>query len=438
MSAKSVAFLAAAMLAATPIWAQQQGGGGGGASRGGGGTTTPPTQPTTPGGQQGGQQRQDQRGTFGQQQQQQMPEMQRPIMLSGKIQLDDGNPPPDSVTIYLDCDGQRVPKGYSNPKGHFSVDLSDSNQMAFADASYSGVPNTRGQGGFGSSGGAFGGASLAGRQSGLGQYNLFGCSLLAELAGFVSESIELGSRSVFDNPNVGTIILRRLEGVEGTSISFTSYSAPKKAKKAYEKASKEVRKKKPNFEKAQKELDKAVAEHPQFAAAWNLLGKIRLRQNDEAGAQEAFEKAAEADPKYLEPYPHLARMALQGSRWDDAVQLSNHLLRLNPYLTEAHYFQAVAEYNLGRIEAAEKSVTEFQASEKAAMFPQSNQLLGMIYVKRGQYEPAAGAFRAYVTAQPNAPQAANIERQLKEWEALGVIAAQQQAQAQPPAAPAAK
>jgi tetratricopeptide (TPR) repeat protein len=435
MSAKSVAFLAAAMLAATPIWAQQQGGGG--ASRGRSGTTTQPTQPTTPSGQRGGQQQQDQRGTFGQQQPQQMPEMQRPIMLSGKVQLDDGNPPPDSVTIYLDCDGQRAPKGYSNLKGHFSVDLSDRNQMAFADASYSGGPMAGNPGG-GNRSGPFGNTSLAGRSSGLGRYNLFGCSLLAELAGFVSESIELGSRSVFDNPNIGTIILRRLEGVEGTSISFTSYSAPKKAKKAYEKASKEVRKKKPNFEKARKELDKAVAEHPQFAAAWNLLGKIRLRQNDEAGAQEAFEKAAEADPKYLEPYPHLARMALQGSRWDDAVQLSNHLLRLNPYIAEAHYFQAVAEYNLGRMEAAEKSVTEFQASEKAAMFPQSNQLLGMIYVKRGQYEPAAGAFRAYVTAQPNAPQAADIERQLKEWEALGVIAAQQQANAQAPAAPDAK
>ena len=430
MSTKGVAYLAAAMLAVAPMWAQQQGGGGGGGRGGGGGTTTTqPTQPRPPSGQQGGQQQQDPFGTLGQQQQ--TPEMQRPLMISGKVQLDDGTQPPDPVTIYLDCDGQRVPKGYSNPKGHFNVDLSDRNQMAFADASYSGSPGQGGSGGFGNSTGGFGGASLSGRSSGLGRYNLFGCSLRVELAGFLSDPIELGSRSVFDKPDVGLVILRRLEGVEGTSISFTSYSAPKKAKKSYEKASKEMRKKKPKHEKALKELDKAVAEHPEFAAAWNLMGRIRLQQKDEAGAREAFEKAAEADPKYLEPYSPLVRMALQSSRWDDAVQLSNYLLRLNPYISEVHYFQAVAEYNLGRMEAAEKSVAEFQSSEKAGMFPQSNHLLGMIHVKRGQYEPAAGAFRAFVTAQPSSPQAADIQRQLKEWEALGVIAAQKQAEAQP-------
>ena len=336
-------------------------------------------------------------------------------MLSGQVRLADGSPPPESVTIYLDCDGQRVPKGYSNQKGHFSIDLSDRNQMAFADASFSGVPNGRG----GVTG--FGGSSLSGRSSGLGRYNLFGCALRAELAGFLSEPIELGARSVFDNPDVGIIVLRRLEGVEGSAISFTSLSAPKKAKKAYEKALKEVRKKKPNFKKADNELQKAVAEHPEFAAAWNLMGKIRLREKDAEGAREAFEKAAEADPKYLEPYPPLVRMALQGSRWDNAMQLSNHLLRLNPYMSEVRYFQAVAEYNLGRMEAAEKSVTEFHEDEKAGMFPQSHHLLGMIHVKRGQYESAAGEFRSYLHAQPNSPLAGHMEKQLKEWEALGVI-----------------
>ena len=351
-----------------------------------------------------------------------MPQFERPLFLSGEVRLQDGSPPPESVTIYLDCDGQRVPKGYTNQKGHFSVDLSNRNQMAFADASFSGVPNGRG----GVTG--FGGSSLSGRSSGLGRYNLFGCALRAELGGFLSEPIELGARSVFDNPDVGIIVLRRLEGVEGSAISVTSLNAPKKAKKSYDKALKEFRKKKPNFGKTDKELQKAVAEHPAFAAAWNLMGQVRLRQKDEKGAREAFEKAAEADPKYLEPYAPLVRMALQGSRWDDAVQLSNHLLRLNPYMSEAHYFQAVAEYNLGRMEAAEKSVTEFHAGDKAEMFPQSNHLLGLIHVKRGQYEPAAGAYRAYVSAQPNSPLAVNIEKQLKEWEALGVIQARAAAQ----------
>ena len=42
------------------------------------------------------------------------------------------------------------------------------------------------------------------------------------------------SESLDDNPDVGSIVLHRLSGVEGTSVSATSYNAPKDAKKARE------------------------------------------------------------------------------------------------------------------------------------------------------------------------------------------------------------
>src|SRR5688572_19730542 len=51
------------------------------------------------------------------------PEMQRPIYLSGKVVLDDGTPPPDSVVIERVCNGQPRAEAYTDSKGRFSFQL---------------------------------------------------------------------------------------------------------------------------------------------------------------------------------------------------------------------------------------------------------------------------------------------------------------------------
>jgi Flp pilus assembly protein TadD len=332
--------------------------------------------------------------------------------------MDDGTPPPEPVVIERVCDGRPVPEGYTTSKGHFSIDLGGDSTMASADASVSGTSRDRfSNDPFAST--TPGGVGTMG--PGLGQVNLVGCELRAVLPGFTSEAIQLGSRSIFDNPNVGTIVLRRIGGVQGTSISVTSLAAPKNAKKAYEKAFNETRKPKPNFRNAVKDLDKAVAEYPQFAAAWFLLGRIRGSENDVAGAREAFEKAIEADGKYLNPYAPLVRMALADGRFGDAKQLSSHVLGLNPYLTEVQFYHAVASFELGDIEAAEKSLDLVQAAADAKEYPGAHHLRGSILAKKGQFAPAAAQYRAFLSSDPQSPAAAVVERQLVEWEALGVI-----------------
>lgn len=353
--------------------------------------------------------------------------MQRPLLLSGKVTLGDNTPPPGPVKIYMDCDGRREPVGYTSSKGTFSVDLNDRNRMSFADASVGGSTTT-----FGQSQDSFGGmpGSMSSRGAGLGRVNLFGCQLTAELGGYQAEPIQLGTRSVFDKPDVGTMILRRMDGVEGTAVSFTTLSAPKNARKSYDKAFKEVQKKKPDLEKAEKELGKAVAEHPSFAMAWSLMGRVRMLRDNKDGARDAFEKAVAADAKYLDPYPELARMALVEERWDDAVQFSNQLLRLNPHAVPAYYFSAVANFQMDRLVASKQAVMDLKEKGADKHFPQSHQILGMIEAKQGLYEEAAVAFRSYLELDPNGAAVPHIQRQLHEWEVLGVIKKQQTAAAQ--------
>ena len=263
--------------------------------------------------------------------------------------------------------------------------------------------------------------SLAAPVSGLGRFNFFGCALEIELPGYRSASVELGNRTESDNPDLGTIVLRRMEGVVGTAISVSTLSAPKKARKAYEKAFKELRKKKPKHEKVEHELNKAVAEHPTFAAAWALLGEIRLQRGDKAAAREAFENAAEADARYLKPLNPLLKMALGEQRWEDAVQFTQRILELNPFGLEVRFSQAVAQLNLGQMDAAEKSVLLLQSADIDGRFPHSYHLLGTVLARKGEFEKAATAFRTYLEVQPSSPGAEELRQQLAQWESVGAI-----------------
>ena len=432
MSRKSFLLLSCVLSLAMIAPAQQGGGGGGGGRGGGGGNTGGNTGGGGRGqGGQGGQggnqggsgnQRNDpfgrQNDPFGQQRRQQ----QRPVFLSGAVLLDDGNPPPESVTIRRVCNGRNVPETYTDRKGRFSFQLGGDMSLAMSDASSAGVPGGRG-GAFGGQQGGLGGFG-AGNSTGMGQVDLSGCELVAELPGYRSDRLQLGRRSVFDNPDVGVIILHRLGGVKGDAVSVTTLAAPKNAQKAYERAAKELRKKdasKRNPGKAMKDLERAVAEYPKYAAAWTLLGQTKMNMNDPDGAREAFQMAMKADAKYMKPYAPLLQLELQEGNWDQVSKISATLLKLNPNITDVKYYQSVASYNLGNFDEAEKAIEAVHSSQDASRFPQTYQIMGLIHSKKGDFAKAATSYRSFVEAQPGSPAATKVKRQLMEWQALGVI-----------------
>ena len=350
-------------------------------------------------------------GRVGQQQGLSQPE--RPIFLSGKVMLADGTPPGEPVAIERVCWGQLRPETYTDSKGRFSFQLGERRRgPAFFDASTSPAADNL----------FFNSGKLESPVRG--QVDLTGCELRASLPGYRSEPIELRRRSVFDPSNVGVIILHPLAKGQGISVSATSLAAPKEARKAYEKALKELRKKNARSRKPEKainQLEKAVAEYPEYAAAWSLLGRTRLSINDKEGAREAFDRATKADPKYLKPYIPLLRMELEEQRWAEVNLVSERLLNLNPHMTDVQFYRAVAAFNLGKMDLAEELALDIQSGEGSKKFPGTHRLLGMIHARQGNFSLAATAYRDFLTAQPMGPVAKDLRRQLSDWAALGVI-----------------
>src|SRR4051812_39547320 len=52
-------------------------------------------------------------------------EQQRPIILAGRVVMDDGTPPNDRVSIERICNGKARREAYSDSRGYFTVTIDD-------------------------------------------------------------------------------------------------------------------------------------------------------------------------------------------------------------------------------------------------------------------------------------------------------------------------
>ena len=348
----------------------------------------------------------------------------RGIYLSGKVQMEDGAPPPEQVLIERVCGGERKAEAYTDLKGRFSFQLGQE-QGITADASFEGA--TGGAGTANMSPGASpgktnaAGASQAAQLSGNNRIgsnrSLIGCELNASLPGFRSDTVNLGGRRTLDNPEVGTLILHRLANVEGTTISVTTLEAPKEARKAYDKARDALRKDK--AAEAQKELAKAVDAYPKFAAAWYQLGVLQAKNNELADARKSYAQAIEADPKLVTPYLPLALLAVRDRNWQEVADTTERLLKLDAVdFPEAYYYNAAANYNLKKVDNAEASARQSLKLDTAHRFPQAAHLLGLILYQKNDYAGAAEQLRNYQQLAPGAPDADEVKRQLAELDRL--------------------
>ncbi len=303
--------------------------------------------------------------------------------------LDDGTPPPDPVVIERVCGSRITQEGYTDSKGHFSIELGRNRNM-FMDAS---------MGADSSMDSRMGGSSSSSMPNAMGggvsERSLMSCELRASLAGFRSDVLSLATRRSLDNPEVGTLILHRLANVEGLTISATSINAPKDAKKAFEKGREAAKKGK--MDEAAKQLDKAVELYPKYALAWYERGRVYEAQNQLEKAQEAYGEALKADPKLITPYDRLALLAVQRQKWQDAADTSARMIRLNPVdFPQAYFFNALANFNMQKLDDAEKSAVELLKMDKQHSFVKGEHLMAVIKAQKSEWQDAATHFRAYI------------------------------------------
>src|ERR1035437_4878240 len=275
-----------------------------------------------------------------------------PVPISGRVMVDDGTPPPETVVIQRCCNGNPRAEGYTDHRGYFSIDLGmDRGVMQDASTS-SGIFDDTGMrfpGQTQTSSGMGGGA--------MSDQRYMNCDLRANLPGYRSQVVSLANRHAMDSPDVGTIFLHRLGNAEGRIVSAISLAPPKDARKAFEKGLDLAKKNK--LDDAVKNYQKAVDVYPKYAAAWFELGKLQAAKGQADVAHQSFDAAVEPDPKYLNPYLELSRLALGAKNWRELAEVSGRAVKLDPFDYPQQFFlNSVAHYNLQDMDAAEKSARE--------------------------------------------------------------------------------
>ena len=330
----------------------------------------------------------------------------QPIFISGRVIIEGGATLPEPVAIERVCNGVTRREGYTDFKGQFQLQIGQN--VGFQDASESDSRFPPGSG-------------LPAPQSSTRQsLDLQGCELRGVLAGFQSSMVRL-QPNVGDSfqLDVGTIVLKRLGNVQGSSISATSMSAPKNARKAFEKGSRAFFADK--LPEAQKELENAVRLYPRFAEAWSRLGDVEHREQNLPAAHAAYNNALKADPQYLNPLFGLALLAITEKNWQQAAQLTAQVTSLNPYaFPAAGFYNAAANYNLGNYQAAEDSARKFKAADTQHLHPEVSLLLSNLFAQKQDFAGAAQQIRDYLSLVPAASNAGELQAKAKEYDGLSV------------------
>ena len=327
----------------------------------------------------------------------------RPVFLSGAAMMDDGSPLPGNVDIQSLCGTVRRTMGQASAAtGNFAFQWASANQ-ALGDASQPG----RMQGS--------GGASLTGTKTGSrGMDPLANCELTADLPGYSSSKVSLYDRAGQDNFDVGTIVLHRIAAGEGHTVSVLALEAPKEARKSFDKGMRLAAANKPADAAAS--FAKAVAVYPEFADAWLKLGSMQWQTGVKEAARVSFLKAMDLDNKLVGPWQKLGFMACDGSQWEDAVRYLDQAVRLDPLGSPgAWYFNALANYKLGRLDRAERSLRA-EMKLDGGSDPHEDYLLGLILIGRQDLQGGAQALRNYIATAPKSEDVSVARRELSKVE----------------------
>ena len=313
----------------------------------------------------------------------------------GRVALEEGSVPADKIMIESICNGVVYQETYVDKQGKFRFTLA--NSSATVDATTRSMSDSP---------------------------VLPECVIRATGAGYRSDVVNLGERnrsterSVAQNPDLGTLVLRKPSGAEAASISATSQKAPKDAKKAFDKGVSAARDKK--WDEAAKNYQKAVELYPAYAEAWFRLGEAQAAQNQLEPARKSFDAAIKADGNYVLPVIQMSNLEAQAANWKAVAELTDRVIKLAPGIPRVYLLSSIAYLSLRDVNSAEKSAREgLLADKRHDQAPRLFQILATVLANKGDFVGAAAQLEQYLQFAPFANDAAVSRKQMEEWKARG-------------------
>jgi Flp pilus assembly protein TadD len=185
---------------------------------------------------------------------------------------------------------------------------------------------------------------------------------------------------------------------EAAAVSVRRLAVTRKAVELYERARRLLGEQDTGHASAL--LRRAVAEAPDFADAWNVLGVLAFEIGDLGEAERCYRQAAQADPEAFDAPLNLGALLLRTSRANEALPFHLRAASLRPADAGANAQLGMNYFQLGRFEEAEPFLA--QARRLDPGHPSQPQLfLAEIYRLRGQHRAAADVLRELSALRPD-------------------------------------
>lgn len=182
------------------------------------------------------------------------------------------------------------------------------------------------------------------------------------------QTSDSGSFEVDERKGTQTLFIRvhRIEesgsgavGSKSSMVSASQMNVSSKARKEVEKANGAMAQQ--DWKKALERLNKAIAIDPQYAAAYNNLGVLYARMNDDAHEQAALEKAISLDDHFAAAYVNLAKLCLRERNFPKAKTLLEKAVSADPNNGDTLMLLADAQFMNGDYDGAIASAREAHA-----------------------------------------------------------------------------
>lgn len=280
-----------------------------------------------------------------------------PVILYGKVTMDNGSPPPVIVGIERVCSDVRgsMPGVLTDKKGEFIWRMN------------------------------------------IDPLETRNCTLRATHEGYTSTEVEVsGVDTTHTTLKLPPIVIRQAGG-DPYVLHFSDNNIALRARGDWKAALKALDDQ--NIPEVAKHLEAVTEASPKAWQAWHGLGVVDEKLDKLSEARAAYEHAIAAEPKMLTPYVTLARLCIKTMDWNCAQKTSEALIKADSkhVYSEIYLHQAVARYELKDLSGAEESAQEAVAKAK---IPRTEYVLGRILEAKGDMAGAKEHYAKYLQMEP--------------------------------------
>lgn len=150
-----------------------------------------------------------------------------------------------------------------------------------------------------------------------------------------------------------------------------------------------------SFAEAENTYRGVLADRPDDAEAWHLLGLTKVAQDDGQAAVRALQKAVELKPEEARYHNNLGHVFRSLGRLSDARRELSKAVELRPIFPGAYYNLGLTLHALGQVREAEQHFRKACAQDSD--YVQAHYWLGLVRQDLGQLDAAVEAFEHAVT-----------------------------------------